>query len=47
VTHHFTPETENAEYDEVTKNYFMAAIQSLNRLICYKSWRKYQCGDLS
>jgi len=45
--HHFTPETENVEFNEVTKNDFMAAINSLSTLICYKSWRKYQtCRDL-
>ena len=37
---YFTPETENAEMYDVTKNkHLMAAI---NRLICYKEWRKYQ-----
>ena len=40
--HHFTPETENVEFNEVTKNDFMAAINILNRLNCYKSYRKYQ-----
>jgi hypothetical protein len=35
VTHHFTPETENVEFIEVTTN-CMAAINSLNRLICNK-----------
>jgi len=34
---HFTPETENVEIYDVTKKYdLMAAINSLNRLICYK-----------
>ena len=43
MTRHFTPETENVEFYEVTKkNDLMAAINSLNRLICYKEWRKYQ-----
>jgi peroxiredoxin len=43
VTHHFTPEKENVEFDDVTKKYIlMIAINSLNRLICYKEWRKYQ-----
>jgi hypothetical protein len=36
VTHQFTSETENVEFNEVTTNY-MAAINSLNRLICSKS----------
>ena len=41
--HHFTPETENVEIYDITKKYnMMAAINSLNRLICYKEWRKYQ-----
>ena len=43
MTHHFTPETENVEiYDVTKKNDLMAAINSLNRLIYYKEWRKYQ-----
>jgi ubiquinone/menaquinone biosynthesis C-methylase UbiE len=43
VTHHFTPETENVEFDDIAKQYdLMAAINSLNRLICYKEWRMYQ-----
>jgi peroxiredoxin len=43
VTHHFTPETENVEFYDVTKkNDLMAAINSLNRLICYQEKRKYQ-----
>jgi hypothetical protein len=41
VTHHFTPETENVEFNEATTN-CMAAIKSLNILIGNKSWRKYQ-----
>jgi len=37
VTRHFTPETENAEFYDVTKKYdLIEAITSLNRLICYK-----------
>jgi hypothetical protein len=32
--HHFTPEMEDVEFNEVAKNYLMAAINSLNRLIC-------------
>ena len=46
IKFHFTPEIENVQFNEVTKNDFMAAINGLNRLICYKSWRKYQCGVL-
>jgi hypothetical protein len=43
MTHHFTPETENVEFYDVTKkNYLMAAISSLNRLICFQERRKYQ-----
>jgi hypothetical protein len=43
VTHHVTPETENVDLYDATKKYdFMAAINSLHRLICYKEWRKYQ-----
>jgi hypothetical protein len=43
VTHHFTPETENVGFYDVTEKYdLMAAINNLNRLICYKEWRKYQ-----
>jgi hypothetical protein len=43
VTHHFTPETENVEFYDVTKqNDLMAAINSLNRLICYQERRKTQ-----
>ena len=43
LTHHFTLETENVKiYDITKKNDLMAAIYSLNRLICYKEWRKYQ-----
>ena len=39
----FTPATENVEIDDVRKKYdLMAAINSLNRLICYNEWRKYQ-----
>jgi hypothetical protein len=33
VTHHFTPETKNVEFYDVKKNYLMAAINTLNRLI--------------
>jgi peroxiredoxin len=41
--HHFTPETENVEFYDVTKKKnLMAAINSLNRLICYHERRKYQ-----
>jgi hypothetical protein len=41
--HHFTPETENVEFYDVTKkNDLMAATNSLNRLICYQERRKYQ-----
>ena len=40
---HFTAETENVEiYDIAKKNNLMETINSLNRLICYKEWRKYQ-----
>jgi hypothetical protein len=47
VTHHFTPETENVEfYDVAKKNDWMAAINSLNRLICYQERRKYQAWHL-
>ena len=42
MTHHLTPETENVEFNEVTRNNLMAAINSLKRLICHKSWGKYQ-----
>jgi hypothetical protein len=43
VTHHFTHETENVEFDDDAKKYdLMAAINSQNRLIYYKKWRKYQ-----
>jgi hypothetical protein len=39
----FTPETENVKIYDINKKYdLMAAINSLNRLICYKEWRKYQ-----
>jgi hypothetical protein len=42
VTRHFTPETKNVDfYDVAKKNDLMAAINSLNRLNCYKEWRKY------
>jgi peroxiredoxin len=41
--HHFTPETENVEFYDVTKKSdLMAAINSLNKLICYQERRKYQ-----
>jgi hypothetical protein len=41
VTHHFTPETENVELDDVAKKKdLMVAINSLNRLIYYKEWRE-------
>jgi uncharacterized Fe-S cluster-containing MiaB family protein len=40
---HFTTETENGEIDDAIKKYDLkAAINNLNRLICYKEWRKYQ-----
>jgi hypothetical protein len=39
---HFTPETENAKIYDIAKKMLMAAINNLNRLICYKEWRKYQ-----
>ena len=40
---HFTPETENVEfYDVPIFFYLMAAINSLNKLICYNEWRKHQ-----
>jgi hypothetical protein len=43
VTRYFTPETENVEFYDVTKQYdLMAAINSLSILVCYKEWRKYQ-----
>jgi hypothetical protein len=43
VTSHYTPETKNVEIYNVTNKYdLMPAINSLNRLICYKEWRKYQ-----
>jgi hypothetical protein len=29
-------------YDVTKNNYLMAAINNLNRLICYKKWRKHQ-----
>ena len=43
ATCHFTPETENVEIYHVAKKYDLrVAINSLNRLICYKEWRKHQ-----
>ena len=45
---HFPHETENIEFYDVTKkNDSMAAINSLNRLICYKEWRKYQACPIT
>jgi hypothetical protein len=29
-------------YDVAKNNYLMAAIDNLNRLICFKKWRKHQ-----
>ena len=41
--HYFTAEIENVEFYDVTKKYdLMATINSLNILICYKEWRKYE-----
>jgi peroxiredoxin len=46
--HHFTPETENVEFYDVTKKKdLMAAINSLNRLICYQKRRKYQASRVA
>ena len=40
---HFNPKKENVEFYYTKKKYdFMAAINRLNKLICYKNWRKYQ-----
>ena len=39
ATHTVTPETENVEFNEATKNDLITTINSLNILTCYKELR--------